>query len=68
MMNYELFKEVVAEKFQDYMPAEYADYRVDTHQVTKVNQTLDSITLFSNDNEGFSTSPSIYIIFSLMTG
>lgn len=61
MMNYELFKEVVAEKFQDYMPAEYADYRVDTHQVTKVNQTLDSINLVSNDNQGLSTSPSMYI-------
>lgn len=60
MMNYELFKEVVAEKFQDYMPAEYADYRVDTHQVTKVNQTLDSINLV-NDKDRFTTSPSMYI-------
>jgi len=61
MMNYELFKEVVEEKFKDYMPAEYADYKVDTHQVTKVNQTLDSINLVSNDNQEFSTSPSMYI-------
>jgi len=61
MMNYELFKEVVKEKFQDYMPAEYADHRVDTQQVTKVNQTLDSINLIPKDNKGFSAVPSMYI-------
>lgn len=61
MMNYELFKEVIEEKFRDYMPAEYANHRVETHQVTKVNQTLDSINLVPNDNRGLSTSPSMYI-------
>lgn len=38
MMNYELFKEVVAEKFKEFMPEEYRDYKVDVHSVTKVNQ------------------------------
>jgi len=61
MMNYELFKEVVAEKFKDYIPVEYADHRVDTKQVTKVNQTWDSINLIPKDNKGFSAIPSIYI-------
>ena len=39
MMNYELFKEVVAEKFKEFMPEEYKDYKVDLHSITKVNQT-----------------------------
>ena len=45
MMNYEIFKEVVAEKFLDYMPEEYRGCKVDIHPVTKVNQTMDALSL-----------------------
>lgn len=60
MMNYEIFKEVVAEKFLGYMPPEYQDMRVDVHATEKVNKKLDALCLRSNkDTTGI--SPSIYI-------
>jgi hypothetical protein len=61
MMNYELFKEVVAEKFKEFMPEEYKDYKVDVHSVTKVNKTMDAINLLSTGDDRLSTSPTIYI-------
>ena len=33
MMNYEIFKEVVAEKFMDYLPAQYQGMKIDVHPV-----------------------------------
>ena len=61
MMNYELFKEVVAEKFKEFMPEEYKDYKVDVHSITKVNQTMDGINLVPTGDARLSTSPTIYI-------
>ena len=61
MMNYELFKEVVAEKFKEFMPEEYKDYKVDVHSITKVNQTMDGINLVPTGDDRLSTSPTIYI-------
>ncbi len=58
MMNYEIFKEVVAEKFMDFMPEQYKDMHVDVHSVDKVNQTLDGLTL---TGDGVRVSPTIYI-------
>ena len=45
MMNYEIFKEVVAEKFMDYMPSQYKDMKLEIHPVDKVNVTLDGMNL-----------------------
>lgn len=60
MMNYEMFKEVVTEKFKDYLPQEYRKMSVQVCQVKKVNTTLDGINLF--DREGKSgISPTLYI-------
>ena len=58
MMNYEIFKEVVAEKFMDYLPAQYQGMKVDVHPVEKVNVTMDAINLLE---EGAGISPTIYI-------
>ena len=41
MMNYEIFKEVVAEKFMDYMPEQYQGMRLRVEPVNKVNKVLD---------------------------
>lgn len=60
-MNYDLFKEVVAEKFKEFMPEEYKDYKVDVHSITKVNQTMDGINLVPTGGDRLSTSPTIYI-------
>jgi hypothetical protein len=61
MMNYELFKEVVAEKFMSYMAPEFRDYNLDVHAVTKVNQTLDALNIISIGNSDWKVSPTLYI-------
>ena len=45
MMNYEIFKEVVAEKFMDYLPMEYRGMKLEVRPVEKVNQMMDGLTL-----------------------
>ena len=60
MMKYEIFKEVVAEKFKDYLPERYHDMEVRVASVNKVNRALDGITLVDNGGEK-NVSPTIYI-------
>lgn len=60
MMNYEIFKEVVAEKFKDYLPEKYRDMELLVHPVEKVNRTLDGLNLISGE-KGITASPTIYI-------
>ena len=45
MMNYEIFKEVVKEKFMDYLPEEYHDMKLVVQPVDKVNHTMDGLSL-----------------------
>jgi hypothetical protein len=62
MMNYEIFKEVVAEKFKDYLPAQYQDMTLRVENVNKINKTLDGITLVDDSIAvGGNVSPTIYI-------
>lgn len=58
MMNYEIFKEVVKEKFMDYMPEKFKGMELVVEPVEKVNVTLDGIIL---REEGRNISPTIYI-------
>lgn len=60
MMNYEIFKEVVAEKFKDYLPERYQDMEVRVASVNKVNRMLDGITLVDNSADKH-VSPTMYI-------
>lgn len=60
MMNYEIFKEVVAEKFLDYMPEQYQGMRLRVEPINKVNKVLDGITLVGS-GAGRSVSPTLYI-------
>ncbi len=60
MMNYEIFKEVVAEKFKDYLPAQYKDMELRVTSVNKVNRLMDGISLISM-GENRNVSPTIYI-------
>ena len=53
MMNYEIFKEVVKEKFMDYMPEKFKGMELVAEPVEKVNVTLDGIIL---REEGSTTS------------
>ena len=58
MMNYEIFKEVVVEKFLDYMPDKFRGMEVNVESVNKVNVTLDALNLRESGKE---VSPTIYI-------
>ncbi len=60
MMNYEIFKEVVAEKFMEYMPEQYQEMKLRVEPVNKVNKVLDGITLVGS-GAGRSVSPTLYI-------
>ena len=58
MMNYEIFREVVAEKFKDFLPKEYEGLDVIVNPTRKVNQELDGLTL---RGDGVRVAPTIYI-------
>ncbi len=60
MMNYEIFKEVVAEKFKSYLPSQYQDMTLRVESVNKVNKKLDGMTLLDEKAEK-NISPTIYI-------
>lgn len=45
MMNYENFKEVVAEKFKEYLPEKYRGMKLSVLPVYKVNRVLDGIQI-----------------------
>ena len=60
MMKYEIFKEVVADTFKDYLPEQYKDMEMQVVSVNKVNRVLDGINLISG-REGTHVSPAIYI-------
>lgn len=60
MMNYEIFKEVVKDKFMDYLPEQYRDMKLVVNPTPKVNCTLDGINLIGGKGERL-VSPTIYI-------
>ena len=60
MMNYEIFKEVVTEKFKSYLPERYQDMELRVESVNKVNRVMDGITLIDHSAEK-NISPTIYI-------
>ena len=59
MMNNDIYLEVVKEKFMDYMPEQYRNGQLNIHEVNKVNETLDGLTVLLPDNKGL--CPSIYV-------
>lgn len=60
MMDYEIFKEVVAEKMAEYLPGVLKGREVMIHSVDKINQKLDGLSL-KMDGEQDRVSPTIYI-------
>ncbi|MBP3339073.1 MAG: hypothetical protein J6L69_06695 [Lachnospiraceae bacterium] len=58
MMTYEVFKDVVKERFMEYMPEKYHGMEINTQEVNKVNVTLDGLTLLVGER---GVSPTIYI-------
>ena len=60
MMDYEIFKEVVAEKMPSFLPGELRGREVMIHPVDKINQTVDGLIL-KMDGENEKVSPTIYL-------
>lgn len=60
MMEYEIFKEVVEEKFKEFLPEKYRDAQVEIRRVDKVNHTLDGLSIRVNE-PGMNISPTIYV-------
>ena len=59
MMNYEIFKEVVTEKFMDYLSVHYKDMKLEIRPIDKVNVTLDGMNLMGEGD--VTVTPTIYI-------
>ena len=60
MMEYEIFKGVVEEKFKEFLPEKYKDAQVEIRSVDKVNRTLDGLSIRINE-PGMHISPTIYV-------
>ena len=60
MMKYEIFKEVVADTFKDYLPEQYRNMDLRVESINKVNRMLDGITLISAGADK-NISPTVYI-------
>lgn len=58
MIDYEIFKAVVKEKFLSYLTEEYRDAEVNIQSVKKVNRTLDALSVQRDDSRLF---PSMYV-------
>ena len=57
MLSYEEFKEIVMQKFMEYMPEEYQHYDLETRHVNKVNREMDGIIIRIPGN----ITPALYI-------
>ena len=60
MMDYEIFKDVVMEKFLSYMPESYQNMEVRVDSVEKINCKLDGLSFYMDGARG-NPSPTIYI-------
>lgn len=60
MMNYEIFKEVVADTFKDYLPEQYRNMELQVVSVNKVNRMMDGINLIGGKEDRV-VSPTVYI-------
>ena len=57
MMDYTMFKELVNDKFMDYMPEKYKNGRVSINKVNKINGSKDGLSIYQENDKG---APTIY--------
>ncbi len=60
MMKYEMFKNLVTEKFRDYLPDQYKDMEMKIVSLNKINRVREGINLIDK-NESVNISPTVYI-------
>jgi hypothetical protein len=58
MMNYEEFKDMIADEIKDFLPEKFKDSDVRIHTVQKNNEILDGLTVSSPDSN---VAPTIYL-------
>ena len=61
MMEYEIFKELVAEQFLNYLPAEFKDFGVRLETVHKTNGTLDGLAVVPPADRAGEVFPTVYV-------
>jgi hypothetical protein len=58
MMDYTIFKELVSDKFMEYMPEEFRNGKLTISRVNKINGTKDGLSIYQ---EGAQAAPTIYV-------
>ena len=61
MMDYEVFKNVIAARIKEFLPPLYADFDVNIHSVPKINGVKEAMVLELNTTELAMTAPNIYM-------
>ena len=61
MMDYEIFKELVAEQFLNYLPTEFKDFGVRLETVHKTNETLDGLAVVPPADRAGEAFPTVYV-------
>lgn len=61
MMNYEVFKEVVAERIKDFLPPIFSEYQPKIHTVRKVNEEKDTLIMMPGKSSDITAMPNIYL-------
>lgn len=61
MMDYEIFKGLVAEQFLNHLPAEFKDFGVKLETVHKTNGTLDGLAVVPPADRAGEVFPTVYV-------
>ncbi len=61
MMEYTLFKKLVAQRIKEFLPPVFQSYRVETKSVHKINETKDSFCLFPPGRPANIAVPTLYL-------
>lgn len=61
MMDYEIFKELVAEQFLNYLPAGFKDFGVRLENVHKTNGMLDGLSVVPPADRAGEVFPTVYV-------
>ncbi|MCQ4635764.1 DUF5688 family protein [Anaerovorax odorimutans] len=61
MMNYELFKKVIAERIKEFLPPGFMNYRVEISTVRKINQEKDTLIVRPENTGDIAAMPNIYL-------
>ena len=60
-MNYELFKQIIAERIKDFLPPGFVNYTANISVVRKVNQEKDTLIMMPENHNDIAAMPNIYL-------